>query len=233
MLNLPPIIGHRGACAYAAENTLASFTKAADLGCAMVEFDVRLSADGVPIVFHDDRLERCTNGRGAVGAHTLAALKRLDAGQGEAIPTLAEVLDLCLARGLAVNLELKPDRGTGVVTARTALELAARRWPSDRPAPLVSSFDRDALGAAQGILPDWPRGLLVEQVPTRWREFAEHFGCAALCAHHRWLPAATVAAVTASGLAVLAYTVNRPGRAKALWKRGISAIFCDAPDRLM
>ncbi|MBC7951510.1 MAG: glycerophosphoryl diester phosphodiesterase [Rhodospirillaceae bacterium] len=233
MLALPPIIGHRGACAHAPENTLASFAKAADLGCAMVEFDVRLTADGVPIVFHDDTLQRRTNARGPVGARTLAELKRLDAGQGETIPTLAEVLALCLARGMAVNIELKPDHGAGKATARAALEQAAALWPSDRPAPLISSFDRDALGMAVQVIPGWPRGLLVERVPAQWRQLAEQFRCSAVCAHHRWLPAATVSAVTASGLAMLAYTVNRPGRAKALWKRGISAIFCDAPDRLL
>lgn len=233
MLILPPVIGHRGACAHAPENTLASFNTAADLGCAMVEFDVRLSADGVPIVFHDDTLERCTDGAGAVGAHTLAQLKRLDAGGGEAIPTLAEVLDLCRARSMAVNIEIKPDTGTGAATARAALEQAAALWPSAAPPPLISSFDHEALAAAALIMPAWPRGLLVERVPTRWRELAEAFGCAAVHAHHRGLNPAAVAAIRAEGLAVLAYTVNHKDRAESLWSRGVNAVFCDAPDRLL
>lgn len=233
MLQLPPVIGHRGACALAPENTLASFAKAADLGCRMVEFDVRLTADGQPIVFHDDTLDRCTNGSGPVGVRTLAQVKRLDAGRGEAIPTLAEVLALCRARGMGVNMEIKPDAGTGRATAVAALETAALMWPSQVPPPLISSFDRGALAAAHEVMPDWPRGLLVERVPVHWRDLAERFGCVAIHAHHRALPAWLVGAIRAEGLAVLAYTVNRPGRARLLWKRGISAVFCDNPHRLL
>lgn len=231
MLNLPRVIGHRGACAHAPENTLASFATAAGLGCAMVEFDVRLSADGVPIVFHDDTLERCTDGRGAVGRLRLEQLKRLDAGGGQSIPTLAEVLALCQARGLAVNMEIKPDRGTGAATTHAALALARQVWHG--PPPLVSSFDRDALATAYADAPDWPRAMLVERVPVAWPDLVRRYGCVAVAAHHRALPAAQVAQLNAAGLAVLAYTVNRPGRAETLWKRGISAVFCDAPDRLL
>lgn len=228
MLLLPPVIGHRGAAASAPENTLASFAKAAALGCAMVEFDVRLSADGVPIVFHDDRLERCTGASGPVGRKTLAELKRLDAGGGETIPTLAEVLALCAGLDLAVNMEIKPDRGMGAATARAALALD---WPA--PPALVSSFDETALAEARALRPDWPRALLVERVPGDWAVRIERLGCAALAAHHRALPTAVVAALRAAGLAVLAYTVNRPGRARTLWRRGITAVFSDAPDRLL
>lgn len=231
MLDLPPVIGHRGACAHAPENTLASFAKAADLGCRMVEFDVKLSKDGVPIVFHDDTLERRTDGRGPVAAQTLAELKRLDAGAGERIPTLDEVLALCLARGMAVNIELKPDAGAERATAIIALESAGRLWPSDRAAPLVSSFSRAALAAAAEISP-WPRGLLVDRVPTGWRRLAESVGCVALHAHHRWLSAGRAAEIRHAGFALLAYTVNTPGRAQALWSRGVVAVFSDAPERI-
>lgn len=225
MLNLPRVIGHRGACAHAPENTLASFAKAADLGCAMVEFDVRLSADGVPVVFHDDRLERCSNGSGAVGRHTLAQLTLLN------IPTLAEVLALCAARGLAVNTEIKPDRGMGAATAAAALAVLRHSWRG--ASPLLSSFDHDALAALRDQAPDWPRALLVERVPGDWPAVVRRFGAVALGAPHRALPTPLVGQLRAAGLAVLAFTVNRPGRAKRLWARGIDAVFCDAPDRLL
>ncbi|HLO77037.1 MAG TPA: glycerophosphodiester phosphodiesterase family protein [Magnetospirillum sp.] len=231
MLSLPRVIGHRGACAHAPENTLASFAKAAELGCAMVEFDVRLTADGVPVVFHDDTVDRCTNGRGRVGGMTLDQLKRLDAGAGETVPTLAEVLGLCRQRGMAVNIEIKPDRGTGAATAQAALAVARAGW--DGPPPLISSFDAQALAAAREVMPAWPRSLLVERVPARWPQLIRHFECVALAAHHRTLPAGLVAEITRAGVAVLAYTVNRPGRARRLWGRGVATVFCDAPDRLL
>jgi glycerophosphoryl diester phosphodiesterase len=231
MLSLPPVIGHRGACAYAPENTLASFATAAALGCAMVEFDVRLSADGVPIVFHDATLERCSDGRGPVGVRTLAELKCLHAGGGQTIPTLAEVLTLCRAKGLAVNMEIKPDPGMGAATAHAALAVAAGICGA--AAPLVSSFDPAALAVARDLRAAWPRSLLAERLPSDWRAQVARLDCVAVALHHRALPAATVAMLRAAGLAVLAYTVNRPGRARRLFARGVSAVFCDAPDRLL
>lgn len=225
MLTLPRVIGHRGACAHAPENTLASFAKAAELGCAMVEFDVRLSADGVPVVFHDDTLDRCTSACGPVRNGDADYLGSLG------IPTLAEVLALCGARGMAVNLEIKPDRGMGATTARAALEVTRQAWHG--AAPLVSSFDFDALAAARDVAPDWPRSLLVEKVPAHWPELVRRFECAALGAWHRALPQVAVTQLNAAGLAVLAYTVNRPGRARRLWRRGVAAVFCDAPERLL
>src|SRR5277367_3846394 len=97
LLNLPPVIGHRGAAAYAPENTLAGFRAAQALGCTWVEFDVRLSADDALVVCHDDKLERTTGGRGRISMMRLAAIRRHDAGSrfgagfaGERIPTLEE-----------------------------------------------------------------------------------------------------------------------------------------------
>jgi len=171
MLTLPPVIGHRGAAGLAPENTLASFDLAADLGCAMVEFDVRLSADQVAVVFHDDTLERCTGASGPVASRTAHDLQALN------IPTLAQVLELCLRRNLLVNIEIKPDRGTEVATARAALETAGAQWPSDRVPPLVSSFRRPALAVAREVAPHWPRGLLYGRLPQGWRRHAEVFDC--------------------------------------------------------
>lgn len=233
MLSLPPLIGHRGAAGLAPENTLASFALAADLGCAMVEFDVRLSADRVPLVFHDDTLDRCTDGSGPVAALTLAQLKRLDAGGGQQIPTLAEVLALCRDRHLAVNIEIKPDVGAEAETARLALEIAGASWPTDRPLPLVSSFSHQALAMAQRVAPHWPRGLLVERLPKDWRRLVDIYECNALNLDHSWLTAKRVTEIKSSGLAVLAYTVNRRSRAEMLWFRGVLAVFSDRPDLLV
>lgn len=233
MLCLPPIIGHRGAAGLAPENTLASFALAADLGCTMVEFDVRLSADRVPVVFHDDTLDRCTDGSGPVAALTLAQLKRLDAGGGQSIPTLAEVLELCRDRQLAVNIEIKPDVGAEVETTRLALEVAGAVWPTDRPLPLVSSFSHQALATARQVVPHWPRGLLAERLPKDWQRLVDIYECKALNLDHSWLTAKRVTEIKAAGLAVLAYTVNRRSRAEMLWFRGVLAVFSDRPDLLV
>src|SRR6476646_6451219 len=87
------IIGHRGAAGLEPENTLRSFTRALRIGVDAIELDV-YCVDGKLVVIHDDTLERTTNGRGDVMAMSYDALRRLDAGSGERIPTLDEVLDL-------------------------------------------------------------------------------------------------------------------------------------------
>ncbi len=225
---LPAVIGHRGAAALAPENTLAGFALAADLGCRMVEFDVRLSGDGIPIVFHDDTLDRCGGASGPVAARSLAELRHLPA----AIPTLAETLALCLDRGLAVNIELKPGRGAAAATAAAALKVACALWPAGRPAPLLSSFSRPALAEAARLCPGWPRGLLVERPDAAAIGTAVALGCVAIHAGHSRLSPERIALVRAAGLAVLAYTVNRPARARLLLQRGISAVFSDHPDLL-
>jgi glycerophosphoryl diester phosphodiesterase len=103
-IDLPRIIAHRGAKANAPENTLVAFKRAYDEGARWVEFDVKLTADGHPVLIHDEMLERTTDGRGEVRTKTLAEIQALDAGSwfakafaGERVPTLAEALDFLAA----------------------------------------------------------------------------------------------------------------------------------------
>ena len=86
-------IAHRGASAYEPENTLRSFRRALDMGADLIEFDIRMSSDGHLIVIHDKKVDRTTDGTGLVREMTLGQLKKLDAGKGEKIPTLEEVID--------------------------------------------------------------------------------------------------------------------------------------------
>jgi glycerophosphoryl diester phosphodiesterase len=128
-LKLPRIIGHRGACGYAPENTLESIRTAADLGIKWVELDVKLTKDGVPVIFHDETLDRTTNGHGNVAETFYADLQNLEAGSwysdgfaGIKIPTLEEAAELLIDLGLGLNLELKPCPGREKETAEIALD---------------------------------------------------------------------------------------------------------------
>lgn len=230
------LIGHRGLAGLAPENTLASFRAAAAHGLAMVEFDVRLSKDGVPLVFHDDTLERTTTGSGPVAGRDWADIAHLDAGSwfapafaAERVPSLEQVLRLCLDLGLAVNMEIKPDAGREAETAETALTLALRLWPDDMSPPVVSSFEIPCLKAACRVAPHWPRALLLESLPADWRERAQPLGVDALHLDHRRLEAEQVAGIAAEGLAVRAYTVNDPVRARRLQDWGVTGVFSDFP----
>ena len=101
------VIGHRGAAGYEPENTLRSFRKAIELGVDWIELDVRRTADGHIVVIHDDTVERTTNGRGKVSELNFADLRRLDAGKGEAVPTLQEAIDLAKSGKRKLIIELK------------------------------------------------------------------------------------------------------------------------------
>lgn len=239
-MQLPKVIGHRGAAASAPENTLAGFRRAAALAAPWVEFDARLTADGQAVVFHDDRLERTTNGHGRLADRTLAELRRLDAGgwfdpafAGEPVPTVAEAMREIAALGLGANIEIKPDQGREAETARVALAAAAAAWPSDRPAPLVSSFSQTALAAARATVPDWPRGFLVDRLPSDWRDITVRLGCRTVNCNQRHLDAAMVADIRQAGLAVLAWTVNDPRKACRLWDWGATGLFTDVPEVLL
>src|SRR5260370_41027268 len=157
----PRGVAHRGGGALARENTVAGIRKAAATGFGGIEFDVMLSADKVPLLIHDETLERTTDGRGAVSATPYARLASLDAGawfgpeyRGERVPTLEQAGKLCVELGLWANVEIKPaqgfERDTGAAAAKLALELG----PGASPAPLLSSLHRTAPETARPAAPE-------------------------------------------------------------------------------
>jgi glycerophosphoryl diester phosphodiesterase len=236
---LPSVIGHRGIAASAPENTLAGFARAAELGVAWVELDVQLTADGVPVVFHDDGLERTAGGSGRLVDTRFEALRRLDAGAwfgasfaGQAIPTLEEALATIGDAGLGLVLEIKADDARGPLTAQVSLATARRVWPAHLPPPLVSSFSRRAMAAAQEAAPDWPRGFLFVDRPADWRDAARDFGCVSLHGQADRFDAAQVTEMRQAGYAVLAYTVNDGDEARRLWGWGVDSVFSDCPEML-
>ena len=237
---LPAVIGHRGAAGCAPENTLTGLRRAKSLGCAWVEFDVRLTADGEPIVLHDPRLQRTTDGRGRAAALTLAAIRRHDAGgwfasefRGERVPTLAETLAVLGELGLGANIEIKPDRRRARETGAVVAAMIAQTWPAILPAPLISSFDQQALLAVAENAPGLARGLLYRAVPRNWRRTALRLGAVTIHADHRRLKPGQVGEIRAAGYPVLAYTVNNPDRAACLFDWGVNAVFSDVPDQIL
>jgi glycerophosphoryl diester phosphodiesterase len=158
------MLAHRGAMVYAPENTMTAFELALEQGAHGFELDVKLSADGEIVVFHDATVERTTNGQGRVSQLDLAALRELDAGsffseefRGEKIPTLAEAFETFGNRAF-FNVEL-----TNYTTRRDGLadkvcELVEQFGFQDRV--LFSSFLPSNLKRTRSLLPDTPRGLL-------------------------------------------------------------------------
>jgi glycerophosphoryl diester phosphodiesterase len=238
MLEIPRIIGHRGAAAAAPENTLAGIARAHAFGCRWVELDAKLSLDRVSLLMHDERLERTTDGSGLFADRTAAELKRLDAGSwkgpdfaGEPIPTLAEAIALMTRLGMGANIEIKPCPGREVETGhRVALELR-RSWPRGHGL-LVSSFSTASLEAARAAAPELPRGLLVEVPPPDWPATARRLGCVTLNPWYEDTDPETIQTARELDLPLVVYTVNDPRRAAELLAAGIAGVITDMPERL-
>lgn len=236
----PFVIGHRGAAAWAPENTLASIRTAAALGVRWVEFDVRLSRDGCPVLVHDDDLARTTDGSGPVAGRDLDDLLTLDAGgwfapafRGEPIPTLEAAIATLADLGLGLNVEIKPDAPRAEETAAVVMEVLQERWPPALPPPLISSFQAEALAAARSAAPGAELALLVTDVPADWRQRLRDLGCGALHCAARRLRRDQAAAVAAAGVPLRCYTVNRRGRAEQLAGWGVQSVFTDDPKELL
>lgn len=237
-LKLPQIIGHRGAAGYAPENTLESIHTAADMGVEWVELDVKLTKDQVPVIFHDETLERTTNGSGPVEEATYEDLRQLEAGSwfsdgfaGIKIPTLEEAVDVLLERGLGLNLEIKPCPGRERETAEVALDILSGIW-DDHERLLLSSFQHVSLEAARDMAQDWARGLLVaeEAVLANWRDMADYLDVKTVHIGSRLLTRELVEEISDEDYGVLVFTVNEPDEARKFQSWGVDSLFSDRPD---
>ncbi len=239
-LKLPKVIGHRGAAAYAPENTLGGIHTAADMGVEWVELDVKLTKDQVPILFHDETLDRTTNGHGNVADMLFEDIRHLEAGSwfsdsfaGIKIPTLEEAVDILLEHNLGVNIEIKPCPGREKETAEVALDLLAQIW-DDESKILISSFSYVSLETALDMGPYMPRGLLLpKDWPENWLELAQHLEAASVNINGNEITREELEDIIDAGYMALAYTINDPQRAKMLQGWGIDAVFSDNPDVIL
>jgi glycerophosphoryl diester phosphodiesterase len=229
----PRIIAHRCGGALAPENTLAGLRVAARLGCRGVEFDAMLAADGVPVLIHDETLERTTSGLGKVAGMGSTQCINLDAGAkhhpaftGEPLPTLDQALLLCAELGLWANVEIKPSTGQEIETGR----VVARHAAAAKCVVLLSSFSEAALGSAADAVPQLSRALLVGSVPQDWRARMAKADAIALHSSARALTPEALRAVRDAGIPLACYTLNRRDDAERLLAGGVCAVFSDRPD---
>ncbi len=240
-LILPKVIGHRGAKSYAPENTVSSIETAASLGVEWVELDVKLTKDGIPIIFHDEELERTTNGTGLVAQTNYEDLRDLDAGSwfGDSfvtsrIPTLEEAVDVILKHNMGLNLEIKPCPGREKETAEVALDYLSQYW--DEPQKLlISSFQHVSLEAAYDLAPDYARGLLIggEEMPENWKDLADYLDITTINLGSRLVTRQIADEIMDLELPLLVYTVNDPMEARNLQRLGVDCFFSDNPDVIL
>ncbi len=217
-------IGHRGAMGHAPENTLLSFRKALELGVPCVEADV-YCVDNRLVVFHDDRLERTTDGSGYLMDQSFSNLRSLDAGIGQKIPTLAEVFE-AVDRKAGVNIELKGP-GTAGPVADFIAAMGERGWREDLI--LVSSFNHRELEAFGRIDP----GSKIGALPVDDAAFAADLGAYSVHLSLDFIDQRFVDDAHLRGLRVFAFTVNHPEDMDRMEALGVDGIFTDYPERVL
>jgi glycerophosphoryl diester phosphodiesterase len=246
--NHPRSLAHRGGGTLAPENTLAALDAGHGRGYRAAEIDAVLTADEVPVLLHDETLERTTDGKGSIGDTTLAQLARLDAGRwfgpkfaGTRVPTLEQALERCWALGVWLNIEIKPVRGrerrTGALVAQTVARFCASKRLEDPSkcawfSPLLSSFSPESLQAARDAAGELPRGLLFGRVPAGWEKSWRALDAVSVHCDHRFLTRPKAQAVRRRGAALLCYTVDDPRRERELREWGVDAICTDRIDRI-
>lgn len=222
------VIGHRGAKGLYPENTIGSVRKAIDLGVDMVEIDVHVCATGEVVVIHDERLERTTDGTGFVRQKSLGYLKELEAGRGERIPTLRELLD-AVDRRVALNVELKGHGTAGPVLKILNEYIQHHRWEPEQF--VVSTFMRKKLKRLSRSHPPVPVGALLAYRPWGFIRFAREIRAYSVHLNLRLASPQLIREAQQAGMKVFVWTVNDPADIERIMGYGVDGIFTDFPDR--
>lgn len=231
---IPWILGHRGARSCAPENTLISFQKAFELGAHGVEFDVIMSKDGIPVIIHDETLERTTNGHGLVADHTARDLQNLDATKlmpgflKEGVPTLSQTLSAMPDQAI-VNIELKSEGHFSKADFVQAVHQEALQHDS-RLRIIYSSFDGEVLAHLRTLAPDAFISLLLCPRDHNWPSALQFWRPIKPDALHIPPSMATkrfLQHAARAKLPVAVWTINDPKLAKILIAQGVMGIFTD------
>jgi glycerophosphoryl diester phosphodiesterase len=219
------VTGHRGAAGLEPENTVKSFKRALKLGVDQVELDVHLTNDRELVVIHDASVDRTTNGRGYVGDFTLEEIRRLDAGAGERVPTLQEVINVVKGRAV-LQIELK---GLGVEAA--VVHCVEANEVVDEV--VVTSFRHSMVKKVKTLNPRVSTGVLFACLPIDAARLAIDAGAEAVHAHVNYIDAHLVEAAHLCGLKARAWNTDDPEQMRWLIGLGVDAIGSNRPDILL
>lgn len=219
------IIAHRGASGEYPENTLLAFSQALAQGADAIELDV-FAVENELIVIHDARLERTTDGKGSIYQHTLAELASINAGRGQAIPTLWQVLQL-IQNKCWLNIELK-----GANTLQPLLRLldrAENELGFDLQTLLVSSFNHPLLAALKTAKPTVRIGALTASLPLHYAAFAVELNAETVHCDAGFIDEHMIKDAKARGLKVYVYTVDSKDDLTQMQQLGVDGIFTNYP----
>ncbi len=221
-------IGHRGAMGHEPENTLLSIRAAIALGVDAVEIDV-YNLENNLVVIHDRDLARTTNGIGYLENSSFAYVRSLDAGKGEQIPTLEEVLET-VNRQVIVNIELKGSNTAKLVVDLIQTYLKMGWSYSDF---IVSSFNHDELNQVKAISPEIITGMLIYGLPWQYLPSAQQLQADLIIPHLDYVTSELIESAHQQGLRVWIYTVNQPDDIKLMQAIGADGIFTNYPERVI
>ena len=219
------VIGHRGAAGLEPENTLRSVRRAIELGVDRVEVDVRVSRDGRLVIMHDETVDRTTNGHGYVRELTLNELRSLDAGMGEKIPTLEEILEFTMGKA-KLEIELKVPEATEP-TIQLIEELNAENDV------ILISFIHELLDRVFDLNPNIKTGALFFDVPKDILRIALKVHASSIHVYYRNVNSELVREAHKSGLEVAVWNPNRIEEMREMIGLGVDAIGSDRPDILI
>ncbi|NMO54121.1 glycerophosphodiester phosphodiesterase [Actinoplanes sp. TBRC 11911] len=225
-------VAHRGYSAVAPENTLPAFAAAIRGGATFVEFDVRTTADGIPVVIHDRTLDRTTTGTGDVGEQSFSAVASVDAGSwfspayaGVRVPTLAETLDLVGPSGVQLLMEIK--RPATLEQVKTIVDVVADRGLAART--IAQSFDPSVVEFVRQVAPSMRRGLLRLRFDPAALELAQSLGVVCLNPSTADVlsDSTLVGAIAGAGMTVMPWTANDMTEWPALAAAGVTGLITD------
>ena len=228
-MDKPLVIGHRGAMGHETENTLASVQKALDLGVDMLEIDVFKIRSGEIIVFHDENVERLTDGTGKIESYNYEDLQQLNLEGNHKIPTLQEVINL-MDKKAHLNIELKGANTADRVNFIINYYVREKGWPLDKF--LISSFKWDELKRMRTLNPQIDIAILTSEDPLKALDIAQELNAVAINPYFKTLTIDNVDQIKKEGFKVYPYTINEPEDIKSMKVMGVDGIITDYPERV-
>ena len=243
-LIIPKIIGHRGVKNLSPENTLNSIEKAFELGLKWVEVDVKITKDNIPVLIHDDNLDRTTNGSGLVSSYKYSEIRKLDAGKFYYnkdthiyVPTLEEVLNLCLKKNCGINIELKPNKG---LEEENIIQIFKVTKKFKNKIPIYySSFCLQSCIQVNEKYPNNSIGILIDDFQTfnlqQIFELSSKHNFFSLGLNYNLIKKDIIAKIKKKNLFISVFAEKNIeyNMALNLWKLGVDSIFSDDPRRIL
>ncbi|AZQ60217.1 glycerophosphodiester phosphodiesterase [Maribacter sp. MJ134] len=225
----PLVIGHRGAMGHETENSLASIQKALDLGVDMIEIDVFQISSGEIVVFHDEMVDRLTNGPGKIEEYNIYDLKRLTLDGGHKIPMLQDVLKL-IDNKVALNIELKGANTSDRVNFIMDYYIKQKNWSPENF--IISSFNWEELRTMRKLNDEVAIAVLTEENPIDAIPIAKELNAVAINPYFKNLDLEVVNEIRDAGFKIYTWTVNEPADIDAMKRISVDGIITNFPERV-